>query len=168
MLKSFFDKFNFKNNLLLKLGRKLAIFLNLTTLFEKLQNIFWCNFCDSTSISFIVISFHQIPLTWWNAYSSRMLASTLHSLQVKWIFVSNLWKCFHQKISIWQSWFNQSFSPWSIRMDQGVKYLVFGFWSSRSLRTSELSFVQFVYILRKVRLLSNFLIIKFPMMSNKA
>ena len=68
LLKSFFDKFNFKNNLLLKLGCKIAIFLNLTTLFEKLQKNFWCNFCDSTSISFIVISFHQIPLTWWNAY----------------------------------------------------------------------------------------------------
>ena len=30
LLKSFFDKFNFKNNLLLKLGCKIAIFLNLT------------------------------------------------------------------------------------------------------------------------------------------
>ena len=40
LLKSFFDKFNFKNNLLLKLGCKIAIFLNLTTLFEKLQKIF--------------------------------------------------------------------------------------------------------------------------------
>ena len=70
LLKSFFDKFNFKNNLLLKLGCKIAIFLNLTTLFKKLQKNFWCNFCDSTSISFIVISFHQIPLTWWNAYAS--------------------------------------------------------------------------------------------------
>ena len=39
LLKSFFDKFNFKNNLLLKLGCKIAIFLNLTTLFEKLQKI---------------------------------------------------------------------------------------------------------------------------------
>ena len=38
--KSFFDKFNLKNNLLLKLGCKIAIFLNLTTLFEKLQKIF--------------------------------------------------------------------------------------------------------------------------------
>ena len=27
-----------------------------------------CNFCDSVNISFIVISFNQIPLTWWNAY----------------------------------------------------------------------------------------------------
>ena len=35
--KSFFDKFNFRNNLLLKVGCKIAIFLNLTTLFEKLQ-----------------------------------------------------------------------------------------------------------------------------------
>ena len=35
LLKSFFDKFNFENNLLLKLGCKIAIFLNLTTLFEK-------------------------------------------------------------------------------------------------------------------------------------
>ena len=68
LLKSFFDKFNFKNNLLLKLGCKIAIFLNLTTLFEKLQKNLWCNFCDFTSISFIVISFHQIPLTRWNAY----------------------------------------------------------------------------------------------------
>ena len=68
LLKSFFDKFNLKKNLLLKLGCKIAIFQYLTTLFEKLQKIFWCNFCDSTSISFIVISFHQIPLTWWNAY----------------------------------------------------------------------------------------------------
>ena len=67
LLKSFFDKFNFENNLLLKLGCKIVIFLNLTTLFEKLQKIVWCNFCDSTSISFIVISFHQIRLTWWNA-----------------------------------------------------------------------------------------------------
>ena len=40
LLKSFFDKFNFKNNLLLKLGCKIAIFLNLTTLFEKLQKNF--------------------------------------------------------------------------------------------------------------------------------
>ena len=37
LLNSFFDKFNFKNNFLLKLGCKIAIFLNLTTLFEKLQ-----------------------------------------------------------------------------------------------------------------------------------
>ena len=40
LLKSFFAKFNFKNDLLLKLGCKIAIFLNLTTLFEKLQKIF--------------------------------------------------------------------------------------------------------------------------------
>ena len=40
-LKSFFDKFNLKNNSLLKLGCKIAIFLNLTTLFEKLQKKFW-------------------------------------------------------------------------------------------------------------------------------
>ena len=72
LLKSFFDKFNFKNNLLLKLGCKIVIFLNLTTLFEKLQKFFWCNFCASTSIRFIVISFHQIPLTWWNAYWCRV------------------------------------------------------------------------------------------------
>ena len=38
--KSFFDKFNSKNNLLLKLGCKIAIFLNLTALFVKLQKIF--------------------------------------------------------------------------------------------------------------------------------
>ena len=57
--KSFFDKLNFKNNLLLKLGCKIAIFLNLTTLFKKLQKNFWCNFCDSTSISFIVMWFSQ-------------------------------------------------------------------------------------------------------------
>merc|ERR1712051_324299 len=40
LLKSFFDKFNFKNNLLLKLGCKIAIFLNLATLFERLQKLF--------------------------------------------------------------------------------------------------------------------------------
>ena len=33
LLNSFFAKFNFKNNLLLKLGCKIAIFLNVTTLF---------------------------------------------------------------------------------------------------------------------------------------
>ena len=115
-----------------------------------------------------ILQAHTIECMWKRRTSIIHVLDTNLCFQVKWIFVSNLWKCFHQKISIWQSWFNQSFSPWSIRMDQGVKYLVFGFWSSRSLRTSELSFVQFVYILRKVRLLSNFLIIKFPMMSNKA
>ena len=92
MLKSFFDKFNFKNNLLLKLGCKIAIFLNLTTLFEKLQKIFWCNFCDSTSISFIVISFHQIPLTWWNVYQSVedyivFLLTTRKLTHCLWVFV---------------------------------------------------------------------------------
>ena len=85
LLKSFFDKFNFKNNLLLKLGCKIAIFLNLTTLFEKLQKNFWCNFCDSTSISFIVISFHQIPLTWWNAYH-WLLQKYLRD-DVPWFFI---------------------------------------------------------------------------------
>ena len=73
MLKPFFDKFNFKNNLFLKLGRKIVIFLNLTTLFKKLQKHFRCYFCDSTSISFIVISLHQILLTWWNAYRGCQL-----------------------------------------------------------------------------------------------
>ena len=43
-------------------------FVTLSPLSEKVQKIFQCNFCDSTSISFIVISFHQISLTWWNAY----------------------------------------------------------------------------------------------------
>ena len=66
--KTFFDKFNFKNNLFPKLGRKIVNFLNLSTLSEKLQKKFQCNFCDSTSITFIVISFHEISLTWWNAY----------------------------------------------------------------------------------------------------
>ena len=66
LLKSFFDKSNFKNNLFLKLGRKIVIFLNLSNLSERLPIFFRC---DSTSISFLVISFHQIPLTWWNAYS---------------------------------------------------------------------------------------------------
>ena len=61
--KTFFDKFNLKNNLFPKLGRKIVNFLNLSTLSEKLQKKFQCDFCDSTSISFIVISFHQIPLT---------------------------------------------------------------------------------------------------------
>ena len=62
LLKTFFDKFNFKNILFLKLGRKIVNFLNLSTPFR-------CNFCDSTSTTFIVISFHQIPLTWWNAFT---------------------------------------------------------------------------------------------------
>ena len=39
-------------------------------------NFFRCNFCDSTSISFIVISFHQIPLTWWKTYTGRFLDET--------------------------------------------------------------------------------------------
>ena len=39
-------------------------FVTLSPLSEKVQKFFQCNFCDST----IVISFHQIPLTWWNAY----------------------------------------------------------------------------------------------------
>ena len=43
-------------------------FVTLSPLSEKVLKNFQCNFCDSTSISFIVISFHQIPLTWWNAY----------------------------------------------------------------------------------------------------
>ena len=68
LLKTFFNKFNFKNNLFLKLGRKIVNFLNLSTLSEKLQKKFRCNFCDSASVSFIVISFHRTPLTWWNAY----------------------------------------------------------------------------------------------------
>ena len=47
------------------------------TLSEKLQKLFWCNFCDSAiCISFIVISFHQILLTWWNAYSRWMKFSS--------------------------------------------------------------------------------------------
>ena len=43
-------------------------FASLSSLSKKVQKIFYCNFCDSASISVIVISFHQIPLTWWNAY----------------------------------------------------------------------------------------------------
>ena len=43
-------------------------FVSLSTLSEKVQKNFQCNFCDSATISFIVISFHQILLTWWNAY----------------------------------------------------------------------------------------------------
>ena len=43
-------------------------FVTLSPLPEKVQKFFQCNFCDSASISFIVISFHQISLTWWNAY----------------------------------------------------------------------------------------------------
>ena len=61
--KTFFDKFNSKNYSFPKLNRKIVNFLNLSTLSKKLQKIFQCNFCDSTSISFIVITFHQIPLT---------------------------------------------------------------------------------------------------------
>ena len=68
LLNTFFDKFNFKENLFLKLGHKIVNFLNLSTLFKKLQTFLRSNFCDSTSISSIVISFHQILLTWWNAY----------------------------------------------------------------------------------------------------
>ena len=40
LLETFFDKFNFKENLFLKLGRKIVKFLILYTLSEKLQNIF--------------------------------------------------------------------------------------------------------------------------------
>ena len=45
---------------------KIVNFVNLSTLSEKLQKSFRCIFCDSTSISFILL--HQILLTWWNAY----------------------------------------------------------------------------------------------------
>ena len=58
LLKTFFDKFNFKNNLFLKLGRKIVNFQNLSTLSEKFQKKFRCYFRDYISISFIVISFH--------------------------------------------------------------------------------------------------------------
>ena len=81
LLKTFFDKFNFKNILFLKLGRKIVNFLNLSTLSEKLQKKFRCNFCDSASISFIVISFHQILLTWWNAYSGRFIHQIPEEIQ---------------------------------------------------------------------------------------
>lgn len=43
-------------------------FASLSSLSEKVQKNFQGNFCDSPSISFIVISFYQILLTWWNAY----------------------------------------------------------------------------------------------------
>ena len=39
---------------------------------------FRCNFCDSTSISFIVISFHQIPLTWWNVTGVVLTHAEFH------------------------------------------------------------------------------------------
>ena len=81
LLKTFFDKSNFKNNLFLKLGRKIVIFLNLSNLSERVQIFFRCNFCDSTSISFIVISFHQIPLTWWNACPCYYLPEVMNSNQ---------------------------------------------------------------------------------------
>ena len=117
LLKSFFDKFNFKNNLLLKLGCKIAIFLNLTTLIEKLQKNLWCNFCDFTSISFIVISFHQIPLTRWNAYYWLGTYSwwTVHKL----VGTSHA-KCGHLKViyyaiaAIWSFW-NDMFRFWNKR-----------------------------------------------------
>ena len=54
---TFCGKFNFKNNLFLKLDPKIVNFLSLSTLSVKLQNNFRCNFCDYTSISFIVMSF---------------------------------------------------------------------------------------------------------------
>ena len=44
------------------LDLSIVIFLNLPNLSERVQFFFRCNFCDSTGISFIVISFHQIPL----------------------------------------------------------------------------------------------------------
>ena len=40
LLQIFFDKFNFKNNLFLKLGRKIVIFLNLSTLSERVKFFF--------------------------------------------------------------------------------------------------------------------------------
>ena len=56
LLKTFFDKFNSKKTLFLKLGRKIVNVLNLSTLSKILQKNFRCNFCDSTSINFIVNS----------------------------------------------------------------------------------------------------------------
>ena len=74
-----------------QLGHKIVNFLNLSTLSKKLQNIFRCNVCDSTSISFIVISFHQILLTeWWNAYNECMYYLFMKQVQGK--LKSN---CFH-------------------------------------------------------------------------
>ena len=49
--------------------------VTLSPLSEKVQKNFQCNFCDSTSITLIVISFHQIPLTWWNAYRCPKLSA---------------------------------------------------------------------------------------------
>ena len=45
---------------------RICEFVSLSSLFKKVQNKIQFNFCDSASISFIVIIFHQIPLTWWN------------------------------------------------------------------------------------------------------
>ena len=44
-------------------------FVSLSTLSEKVQKKFQWIFCDSADISIILISFHQILLTWWNAYN---------------------------------------------------------------------------------------------------
>ena len=43
----------------------------LSTLSKRVQKILQINFRDSASVSFIVTSFHQYLLTWWNAYTCR-------------------------------------------------------------------------------------------------
>ena len=73
-------------------------FVSLSTLSEKVQKKFQCNFCDSASISFIVISFHQILLTWWNAYDCDYdydydRKNKVHALSFSMIFENNfLWE----------------------------------------------------------------------------
>ena len=60
-------KFFLERKMILKV-RNLQ-FCNSISFVWKSPKSFQCNFCDSTIISVIVISFHQIPLTWWNAYT---------------------------------------------------------------------------------------------------
>ena len=79
----------------------------------------------------------------------------IHNFQGHFLIKNQLMILFHMVLSLHQMSFYLLLSQFEKKKGQGVKYLVFV--SSRSVKTRELSFAQFVYFLRKVCLFLNFL-----------
>ena len=78
----------------------------------------------------------------------------IHNFQGHFLIKNQLMILFHMVLSLHQMSFYLLLSQFEKKKGQGVKYLVFV--SSRSVKTRELSFAQFVYFLRKVSIFQFF------------
>ena len=89
---------------------------------RKTPKKFLMQFFDSTSINFSVISFHQIPLTWWNAYSC--LTATPKTL------LDTLQQFVGAPVSFWPCQWNltkKTYSKWSYYSTDHKNYIIFLF-----------------------------------------